>query len=48
MLTISNISGGNVQVLDGDYVVVECSAEQIILHDVNNSDNEIVLDRYCN
>ncbi|WP_452222857.1 hypothetical protein [Lacinutrix chionoecetis] len=47
-ITFSNISGGNVQVLNGDYIVVECTADQLILHDVNNSNNELVLDKDCN
>jgi hypothetical protein len=46
-LIISNISGGNIQVIEGTYMVVECTAEQLILHDVTNSNNELVLDRDC-
>jgi len=48
VVSFSNISGGNVEVLNGDYNVVECTGEQLILHDVNNSNNELVLDKDCN
>ena len=48
VVSFSNISGGNVQVLNGDYNVVECTGEQMILHDINNSNNELVLDKDCN
>ncbi len=47
MVSFSNISGGNVQVLNGDFIVVECTGDQMILHDVNNSFNELVLDIDC-
>jgi hypothetical protein len=46
-VTISGISGGNVQIIEGTYTVVECAAEQLILHDINNSNNELVLDKDC-
>ncbi len=44
---ISNVSGGNVQIINGTYLVVECTSNQLILHDVTNSDNELVLDKDC-
>jgi len=44
---ISNVSGGNVQIIAGTYLVVECASEQLILHDVTNSSNELVLDKDC-
>ena len=47
VVSFSNISGGNVQILNGDFNVVECTGEQMILHDVNNSNNELVLDKDC-
>lgn len=47
-VTISEISGGNVQIIEGTYVVVECTQDQLILHDINNSNNELVLDKNCN
>lgn len=47
VVSFSNISGGNVQVLNGDFNVVECTGEQMILHDVSNSNNELVLDKDC-
>lgn len=47
VVTLSDISGGNVQILDGDYYVVECTANQIILHEVTNSNIEVVLDKDC-
>ncbi len=46
-VVISNVSGGNVQIINGTYTVVECTGEQLILHDVSNSNNELVLDRDC-
>lgn len=46
-VTISNVSGGNVQIIEGTYKVVECVSNQLILHDVNNSNNELVLDKDC-
>ncbi|MFD2550209.1 hypothetical protein ACFSQP_00135 [Bizionia sediminis] len=46
-VTLSNISGGNVVIMEGTYVVVECTDNQIVLHDVTNSNNELVLDKDC-
>ena len=47
-LEFSDISGGNIQELNGiNFKVVECTQEQMIFHDVTNSDNELVLDRDC-
>lgn len=46
-VSFSNISGGNVQILNGNFIVVECTGDQLILHDVNNSFNELVLDKDC-
>ncbi|WP_417200054.1 hypothetical protein [Bizionia sp.] len=47
-VVISNVSGGNVQIINGTYTVVECTSEQLILHDITNSNNELVLDKDCN
>lgn len=47
-VTLTEISGGNVQIIEATYVVVECTPGQLILHDVNNSNNELVLDKDCN
>lgn len=47
-IEFSNISGGDVQVLNGiNFKVVECTGDQMILHDVNDSNNELVLDKDC-
>ncbi|WP_299889911.1 hypothetical protein [uncultured Lacinutrix sp.] len=47
IVEFSNIPGGNIQILNGSFKVVECTAEQMIFHDVNDSNNELVLDRDC-
>lgn len=47
-LEFSNISGGNVTIFNGiNFRVVECTATQVILHDVTNSNNELVLEKDC-
>jgi hypothetical protein len=46
-LDLSNISGGNVQVIQGNYVLVECTPTQLIFHDASNSNIELVLDKEC-
>jgi len=47
IVTFSDISGPNIQAISGEWLVVECTSEQLVLHDVTNSNNEIVLDRSC-
>ncbi|WP_179335895.1 hypothetical protein [Winogradskyella costae] len=47
ILDFSNVAGPNIQVINGSWLIVECTASQLILHDINNSDNEIVLVRSC-
>ncbi|EDP72051.1 hypothetical protein FBALC1_13157 [Flavobacteriales bacterium ALC-1] len=48
LIEFSNVNGSNIQAITGVWLVVECTEGQLVLHDVNNSDNEIVLDRTCN
>lgn len=48
IVNLSNITGGNVQIIEGEYVVVECTANQMIFHDVSNNGNELVLEKDCN
>lgn len=47
-LDFSNISGGNVQILNGNYILVECTPNQMIFHDQSNTNIELVLDKDCN
>ncbi|MBC2846659.1 hypothetical protein [Winogradskyella flava] len=47
VIEFSNVAGPNIQAITGSWLVVECTTGQLILHDVNNSNNEIVLDRTC-
>ena len=46
-LDFSNISGGNVQVLNGNYILVECTPDQMIFHDPSNTNIELILDKDC-
>ena len=46
-LDFSNISGGNIQVLEGNFILVECTPNQMIFHDPSNTDIELVLDKEC-
>lgn len=46
-LDFSNISGGNTQVLEGNFILVECTPNQMIFHDPSNSNIELVLDKDC-
>ena len=47
VIDFSNVAGPNIQAINGSWLVVECTAEQLVLHNVNDSNNEIVLDRTC-
>ena len=47
IIEFSNVAGPNIQAINGSWLVVECTAEQLVLHNVNDSNNEIVLDRTC-
>lgn len=47
IIEFSNVAGPNIQAINGSWLVVECTAEQLVLHNVNDSSNEIVLDRTC-
>ncbi|WP_179354601.1 hypothetical protein [Winogradskyella vidalii] len=47
VIEFSNVAGPNVQAINGNWLVVECTAAQLVLHNVNDSSNEIVIDRNC-
>lgn len=47
IVAFSNVAGPNIQAINGSWLVVECTAEQLVLHNVNDSNNEIILDRTC-
>ena len=47
IVEFSNVAGPNIQAITGEWLVVECTAAQLVLHNVNNSSNEIILDRTC-
>ncbi len=47
LIEFSNVSGPNIQAIAGAWLVVECTGSQLVLHDVSNSDNELVFDRNC-
>jgi hypothetical protein len=47
IVEFTNVNGPNIQAINGSWLVVECTAEQLVLHNVNDSNNEIVLDRTC-
>ncbi|WP_157811564.1 LamG domain-containing protein [Lacinutrix sp. Bg11-31] len=46
-LDFSSISGGNIQVLEGNFILVECTPNQMIFHDPINTDIELILDKDC-
>ncbi|NRD21084.1 hypothetical protein HNV08_13585 [Winogradskyella eckloniae] len=47
VIEFSNVAGPNIQAINGSWYVVECTAAQLVLHNINDSNNEIVLDRTC-
>lgn len=47
VIEFSSIAGPNIQAINGSWLVVECTAEQLVLHNVNDSSNEMVIDRTC-
>ncbi|MFK7833847.1 MAG: hypothetical protein AB8B52_11260 [Winogradskyella sp.] len=47
IIEFSNVNGSNIQAITGSWLVVECTASQLVLHNVNDSSNEIVIDRTC-
>lgn len=47
IIEFSNVTGPNIQTINGSWLVVECTGSQLVLHNVNDSNNEIVLDRIC-
>ncbi|MBU2930199.1 hypothetical protein [Winogradskyella psychrotolerans] len=47
VIDFSNVAGPNIQAINGSWLVVECTASQLVLHNINDSSLEIVLDRTC-
>ncbi|NNE33356.1 MAG: hypothetical protein HKN40_13410 [Winogradskyella sp.] len=47
VISFSEVNGPNIQEITGSWLVVECTGEQLVLHDINNNNNEMVLDRTC-
>ncbi|WP_407557310.1 hypothetical protein [Winogradskyella sp. 4-2091] len=47
IIEFSNVAGPNIQAVNGSWYVVECTASQLVLHNINDSSNEIVLDSTC-
>ncbi|SDI15349.1 hypothetical protein [Winogradskyella thalassocola] len=47
VIDFSNVTGPNIQAINGSWLVVECTENQLVLHNVNDSSIEIVLDRTC-
>ncbi len=47
VIEFSNVAGPNIQAINGNWLVVECTANQLILHNDTDSNNEIVLVRTC-
>lgn len=47
IIALSNVAGPNIQAINGNWLVVECTENQLVLHNVNDSSNEMVLDRTC-
>lgn len=47
IINLSNVTGPNIQAINGSWLVVECTAAQLVLHNVNDINNEIVIDRIC-
>ncbi|WP_225036976.1 hypothetical protein [Winogradskyella sp. SM1960] len=47
VIDFSNVAEPNIQAINGSWLVVECTANQLVLHNVNDSSIEIVLDRTC-
>lgn len=45
LIQFANINGPNIQAISGDWVVVECTNEELILH---RGDDEMVLKQDCN
>lgn len=47
IINFSNVTGPNIQAINGSWLVVECTANQLVLHNINDSNNEIVLNKTC-
>ncbi len=46
-ITFDNVAAPEIQAITGTWIVVECTSEQLVLHDTNNDNVEIVMDRIC-
>ena len=46
-VVFDGVSAPNIQAITGTWEIVECTSEQLVLHDVDNSNNEMVMDRIC-
>lgn len=47
VITFSNVAAPNIQTINGSWLIVECTANQLVLHNLADSNLEIVLDRTC-
>jgi len=47
IIDFSDVTGPNIQAINGSWLVVECTANQLVLHHINDSSLEIVLDNNC-
>ncbi|QXP77927.1 MULTISPECIES: hypothetical protein [Winogradskyella] len=47
VIAFSNVAAPNIQAINGSWLIVECTENQLVLHSITNSDLEIVLDRTC-
>ncbi|MGJ8549795.1 hypothetical protein [Winogradskyella wichelsiae] len=47
VVTFSNVAALNIEAINGSWLIVECTANQFVLHDLTDSNLEIVLDRTC-
>ncbi|WP_179348476.1 hypothetical protein [Winogradskyella pacifica] len=47
IINFSNVAGPNIQAINGSWLIVECTENQLVLHNVNDSSIEIVLNRTC-
>ncbi|MCB0398651.1 MAG: hypothetical protein KDD26_03330, partial [Winogradskyella sp.] len=45
IVTFSNVAGPNIQVISGEWLVVECEEDRLQLH---RGDDILVLERTCN
>ena len=46
-ITFDNVAAPEIQAITGTWIVVECTSEQLVLHNTNNDNIEIMMDRIC-